>query len=76
MSFLYINVIGKQDKFTTNAYEKSTFSDVYTHFHSFLVNTHKVGMTYTLVNIYFRTWTNWSMFHSQLNFLRFRKFNS
>ena len=37
MSFLYVNGIREQVKFTTNVHRKLTFSSVYTHFHSFLL---------------------------------------
>ena len=38
-------------------------------------DTYKIGMIHTLVNIYFRICSSWSMFHQQLIFLReiFRK---
>ena len=50
ISFLDVNVIRQQGKFITSVYRKSAFSDVYTHFGSFLSNTYKIGIIYTLVN--------------------------
>ena len=35
ISFLDVNVIYEQGKFTTSIYRKPTFRDVYTHFDSF-----------------------------------------
>ena len=35
ISFLNVNVIRGQGKFTTSVYQKSTFSGVYTHFDGF-----------------------------------------
>ena len=46
------------------------FSGVYTHFNSFIPNTYKIGMIYTLVNRCFRICSSWSIFHQQLIFLR------
>ena len=57
-------------KFTTSVYRKPTFSGVYTHFDSFLPDTYKIGMIYTLANRCFRICSSWSMFHQQLILLR------
>ena len=35
ISFLDVNVVCEQGKFTVNIYQKLTFSGVYTHFDSF-----------------------------------------
>ena len=70
ISFLDVNVIRKQGEFITNVYRKPTFSGVYTHFDSFLPDTCKIGMTYTLANRRFRICSSWSMFHQQLILLR------
>ena len=40
-SFLDVNVIRKQGKFITSVYRKPTFSYIYTHFDSFLLDTYK-----------------------------------
>ena len=44
----------------------STFSDVYTHFQSFLPSTQKFGMLYTLVHRCFTLWSDRSKFHREL----------
>ena len=44
ISFLDVNVVCEQGKFTVNIYQKLTFSGVYTHFDSFLADTYKIGM--------------------------------
>ena len=36
LSFLDIEIIGEKGKFTTKVYQKTTFSGVYSNFHSFL----------------------------------------
>ena len=48
ISFLDVNVIREQGKFTTSVSRKPTFSGVYSHFDSFLPDTYKIGMIYTL----------------------------
>ena len=50
ISFLDVNVIREQVKFVTSVYQKPTFSGLYTHFDSFLPDTYKIGMIYSLVN--------------------------
>ena len=70
ISFLDVNIFLEQDKFITNVYRKPTFSYVYTRFDSFLPDTYKIGMIYTLVNKCFRTCSSWSMLHQQLMLLR------
>ena len=52
ISLLDVNDIREQVKFTTNIYQKPTFSGVHTHFDSFLPNTYKIGIAYTLFNRY------------------------
>ena len=66
ISFLDVNVIREQGRFITSVYQKATFSGVYTHFHSFLPDTYKIGMIYFLVNRCFRICSSWSMFDQQL----------
>ena len=41
MPFLDVNIIREQGKFTTSAYRKPTFSEIYTHFDSFLPSSYK-----------------------------------
>ena len=48
ISFLDVNVIREQGKFTTSVNRKPTFSGVYSHFDSFLPDTYKIGMIYIL----------------------------
>ena len=70
ISFLDVNVIREQGKFITSVYRKPTVSSVYTHFDSFLLDTYKIGMVYTLVNRCFWICSSWAMFHQQLILLR------
>ena len=51
--FLDINIICEKGKFIASVYQKPSFSGVHTHFDSFLPDTYKIGMIYTLVNRWF-----------------------
>ena len=62
ISFLDVNVIRGEGKFVTSVYRKPTFSGVYIHYDSFLPDTYKIGMIYTLINRCFPIWSSWSMF--------------
>ena len=46
ISFLDVNVFREQVRFITSVYRKLTFSDVYTHFGSFLPDTYKICMIF------------------------------
>ena len=74
-SFLDIEVIREQGKFSTTSYRKSTFSCVYCNFESFLPSVYKFGMAYTLVHRCFRICSDWTKFYAELTFLKkiFRK---
>ena len=54
----------------TTVYRKPTFSDVNTHFDSFLPMVYKVGMIYTLAYQCFKICCDWTKFHEGLNFLK------
>ena len=47
LSFLAVEVIRKQGKFTTTVYRKPTLSGVYSNFERFLPSVYKFGMVYT-----------------------------
>ena len=70
ISFIDVNVIREQGESITSVYRKPTFSGVCNHFNSFLPDTYKIGMIYTLVNRCFLICSSWSMFHQQLILLR------
>ena len=67
---LDFNVIRGHGTFITNIYRKPTFNDVNNHFDSFLPNTYKVGLIYTVVNRCLEICSRLSMFHTQLKLLR------
>ena len=75
LSFLDVEIIREQGKFTTTVYQKPTFSGVYSNFESFLPSIYKFGMIYPLVYRFFRIYSNWAQFNTELTFLKgiFRK---
>ena len=75
LSFLDVEVIHEQGKFTTTVYRKPTFSGVYLNFESFLPSVYKFDMGYTLVYRCFHICSNRTQFHTELIFLKgiFRK---
>ena len=70
ISFLDVNVICELGKFITSGYRKPTFNGVNTHFNSFLPDTYKIDMIYTLVNRCLWICSSCSMFHQQFTHLR------
>ena len=70
LSFLFVEVIREQSKFTTTIYRQPTFSGVYSNFESFLPSVYKLGIVYTLIYRYFRICSNQTQFHTELIFLK------
>ena len=75
LSFLDVEFIGEQGKFTTTVYGTPTFSGAYSNFDILLSSIYKFGMVYTLVYRRFSICSNSTQFHSELIFLKgiFRK---
>ena len=70
LSFLDVEIIREQGKFTTTIYRKLTFIGVYSNYESFLPSVYKFGMVYTLVSRCFYICSNWTQFHTELTFLK------
>ena len=77
ISLLDLKILRERGKLITSDHWKPTFIGVYTHFDSFLPDTYKISMIYTLVNRCFRICyrcfricSSLSMFHQQLILLR------
>ena len=70
LSFLDIEVYREKGKFITTVYREPTFSDVYTHFESFLPTIYKFGMVYALVYFCFKICSDWTKFQEELSFLK------
>ena len=66
MSFLDVQIIREDKRFTTSLYHKPTFSGVYTHFDNFLPSTCKFGTVYTIAYRCLQTCTGWTKLHNEL----------
>ena len=64
--FLDVEVSREYKKFIFIVYPKPTFSDVYTHFESFLPSTYKFCIIYTFVFRCFVICSDWTIFHEEL----------
>ena len=69
-SFLDIEIIRKQGKYSATIYRKPTFSGVYSKFESFLPSVCKFSMVYTLVRRCFRICLDWKKFHPELTLFK------
>ena len=47
LSFLDINILRENNKFTASVYRKLTFSGLFTNFESFIPNLYKYALTFT-----------------------------
>ena len=65
MSFLDVNIIPEKDKFTYSVYLKPTFSEIYTHFDSFLSSSNKIGLLHTLYRCFWIC-SDWTKFLLEL----------
>ena len=70
LSFLDVEIIREQGKFTTTIYRKPTFSGVCSNFKRFLPSVYKFGMVYALVYRCFCICSDWTQFHTELTFLK------
>ena len=67
-SFLVVEVICEQGKFTTTIYHKPNFSDMYSNSESFLPSVYKFGIVHTLVYACFQICSDWTKFPTELTF--------
>ena len=58
LSFLDIKIIRDNNKFTTSVYRKPTFSGVLTNFESFVPNSYKYALIFTLLHRAFKPCSN------------------
>ena len=70
LSFLNVEGSRQEGKFVTTVDKKRIFSNVYTHFDSFLPTVYKFGITYTLAYRYFKIYSDRTKFPEELNFLK------
>ena len=75
LSFLDIKSVRENNKFTTSIYCKSTFSCVFSNFESFIPNSYKCALIFTLLHRAFKLCSNFELFHQEIENLKniFRK---
>ena len=64
-----------ENTFVTSLYRKPTFSGLYSNFESFMPDSYKMGLIYTLLHRAFMICSDWNKFHIEVTFLKhiFRK---
>ena len=70
LSFLYIEIVRENNKFTTSVYHKSTFSGVFSNFESFISNSNKNALTFTLLHVAFKLCSYFELFHQEIENLK------
>ena len=69
-SFLDINIMREKHQFTTSVYRKPTFSGVFTHYESFIDDSYKKSLIFTLLFRCFSICSDFSKFHLEIKKLR------
>ena len=70
LPFLDVLVTRIDGAFYTSLYRKPTFSGLYTHFQSYMPDTYKKGLIYTLLHRAFTLCNSWKTFDEEVNFLK------
>ena len=70
LPFLDILVTREATTFTTNIYKKPTFSGLYTNFQSYLPESYKKGLIFTLLFRIYTICSDWSKIHTEIINLR------
>ena len=70
LPFLDVLVSRESDKFVTDIYRKPTFSGVYSNFYSFMPETFKFGLVFTLIYRIFHLSSSFMKFHVEMKNLR------
>ena len=75
LSFLDFKIVRENNKFATSVYRKPTFSGVFTNFESFIPNSYKYDLIFTLLQRAFKLCSNFELFHQEIENLKniFRK---
>ena len=70
ISFLDIKIVRDKNKFTTSVYRKPTFTGVFSNFESFIPNTYKYTLIFTLLHRAFKLCSNFEQFHQKIENLK------
>ena len=69
-SFLDMKSVRDNNKFTTSVYRKPTFSGVFTNFGSFIPNSYKYALIFTLLHRAFKLCANFQLFYQEIENLK------
>ena len=70
ISFLDIKITRDNSKFMTSVYRKPTFSGVFTNFGSFILNSYKYNLLFTLLHRAFKLCSDFERFHQEIDKLK------
>ena len=70
LAFLDVLVTRIGNYFCTSLYRKPTFSGLYSHYKSFMPDSYKRGLVYTLLHRAHVLCSSWDKFHEEVTFLR------
>ena len=70
LSFLDIKIVVENNKFSTSGHCKPTFSDVFTDFGSFIPNSYKYVLIFTVLHRAFKLWNTFDLFHQEIEKLK------
>ena len=69
LAFLDV-LITREETFCTSLYRKPTFSGLYSNYKSFMPDSYKKGLIYTLLHRAFVLCCSWEKFHAEVCFLK------
>ena len=69
-SFLDINITRQNNQFKTSVYRKSTFSGVFTHYESYVDQSYKKSLIFTLLFRCYSLCSDYTLFHLEVEKLR------
>ena len=70
LSFLDIKIVRENIKFTNSVYCKPAFSGVFTNLESFIPNSYKYALIFTLLHRAFKLCSNFELFHQEIENLK------
>ena len=70
LSFFDIKIVRENNKFTISVYRKPSFSGVFTSFESFVPNSYKYALIFTLLQRAFKLFSNFELFHQEIENLK------
>ena len=69
-SLLDVKITHKNKRFVTSIFRKATFRGLFTNSHSFIFDTHKIGLLHTLLFRFFKICSSMENFHIEVRLQR------